>query len=42
MLTEGGGFGAGPRTVQYVVDSHGSVNARDGWIRVGSKYILIH
>ena len=28
--------------MQYVVDSHGSVNARDGWIRVGSKYILIH
>ena len=42
MLTEGGGFGAGPRTVQYVVDSNSSVLARDGWVRVGSKYILIH
>ena len=42
MVTEGGGFGAGPRTVQYVVDPNTSGVGRDGWIQVGSKYIPIH
>jgi hypothetical protein len=42
MVTEGGGFGAGPRTVQYVVDANNTGVGRDGWIQVGSKYIPIH
>jgi hypothetical protein len=42
MVTEGGSFGAGPRTVQYVVDANNTGVGRDGWIQVGSKYIPIH
>jgi len=42
MVTEGGAFAAGPRTVQYVVDANNTGVGRDGWIQVGSKYIPIH
>jgi hypothetical protein len=41
-ITQGGGFGAGPRTVNYSVDANNTGVGRDGWIQVGSKYVPIH
>ena len=41
-LTDGAGFAAGPRTVQYSVDPNASGIVRDGRIRLGSRIIDIH
>jgi hypothetical protein len=41
-ITSGGGFGAGPRTIEYFVDSNGAGIVRDGQIRLGSKIFAIH
>jgi hypothetical protein len=42
VLMDGGGFGAGPRTVQYLVSPNTTGIVRDGHIRVGSKFVTIH
>ncbi|HMD36177.1 MAG TPA: LamG-like jellyroll fold domain-containing protein, partial [Vicinamibacterales bacterium] len=42
VLMDGAGFGAGPRTVQYLVSSNDSGIVRHGSIRVGSTVIAIH
>ncbi|HEY3161420.1 MAG TPA: LamG-like jellyroll fold domain-containing protein [Vicinamibacterales bacterium] len=41
-VTDGGGFGAGPRTVQYSVAPNTTGIARDGSIRLGSSIVTIH
>src|SRR5688572_14106364 len=40
-ITQGEGFGAGPRTVNYSVDANSTGVGREGWIQVGSKYVPI-
>ena len=42
VLMDGAGFGAGPRTVNYLVDSNGPGIARDGRIQLGSMVVTIH
>lgn len=41
-LTDGAGFGAGPRTVHYLVDANTAGIVRDGRIRLGSTTIAVH
>ncbi|HMD37508.1 MAG TPA: LamG-like jellyroll fold domain-containing protein, partial [Vicinamibacterales bacterium] len=41
VLMDGGGFGAGPRTVHYLVNPNANGIVREGRIRVGSKFITI-
>ncbi len=42
VLMDGEGFGAGPRTVQYLVNPNANGIVREGRIRLGSKLITIH
>src|SRR5436190_22600416 len=39
VLMDGGGFGAGPRAVQYFVNPNANGIVREGRIRLGSKFI---
>jgi hypothetical protein len=42
VLMDGEGFGAGPRTVQYLVSDNPAGIVRNGRIRLGSTFVTIH